>query len=194
MKIQDGQLMVLVDGVERLVPLQDVASKSVVSAWLVPEEYCADRLFVSVAALGEPESVPACDLALSEFLGSVELEPSPEARLELLKAAKIDELNQAFALAHSRLLERRPEGEVLSWPQQVREAELLSASANAPTPLLSAIAAERGISVSELAALVEQNAAAFVLESGALLGRLQSLRVLARDAAAESGLQAIAWQ
>jgi hypothetical protein len=63
MKIENGSLVVTVQGVEKTVPLPTVAADAKVKAWAVPADYRADGLFVAVTVKGESEEIPACDLA-----------------------------------------------------------------------------------------------------------------------------------
>ena len=73
MKIENGSLVVTVQGVEKTVQLPTVAADAKVKAWAVPADYRADGLFVAVTIKGESEEIPACDLAACEFLGELEL-------------------------------------------------------------------------------------------------------------------------
>lgn len=75
----------------------------------------------------------------------------------------------------SALASSYPEGEVASWPAQVKEAEALQADAQAGAPLLAAIAAARGIPLPELASRVLAKSAAYAAASGAIIGRRQAL-------------------
>ncbi len=56
-----------------------------------------------------------------------------------------------------------------TWPQQVAEAKAVLADTNAPTPLLSAIAAGDNIPVTDLATTIIQKADAFSAAAGAVL-------------------------
>ena len=88
MKIENGSLVVTVNGLEKTVPLPTVAADAKVKAWAVPADYRADGLFVAVTVKGESEEIPACDLAACEFLGELELDAGDDAKLEAVKAAK----------------------------------------------------------------------------------------------------------
>lgn len=68
-----------------------------------------------------------------------------------------------------------PPGEVKSWPTQVAEAEAVKLDANAATPLLSAVAAARGVPLGVLAERVLAKAHAYAAASGAIIGRRQAL-------------------
>lgn len=78
--------------------------------------------------------------------------------------AKLKELAQAY-----------PDGEVQSWPTQVAEAEALKLNATAATPLLSAVAAARGVPLDVLADHVLAKAHSYAAASGAIIGHRQAL-------------------
>ena len=103
MKIENGSLVVTVQGVEKTVLLPTVAADAKVKAWAVPADYRADGLFVAVTIKGESEEIPACDLAACEFLGELELDAGIEAKLESAKAAKRLEVNDAYNAAGASL-------------------------------------------------------------------------------------------
>lgn len=84
-----------------------------------------------------------------------------------------------------------PEGEVLSWDQQVIEARKLDADAAAATPLLSAIAAQRGLDVTALAVRVLEKADAYAAASGAIIGTRQKLESAISSASTAEELSAI---
>jgi len=175
MQIQNGNLVVEVEDATMTVPLPEVAATARVKAYLVPEAYRPGRLFVSVTEPGQPEEIPACDQSLIELLGEATLEPSDSAMLEAARAAKRIEINAACDAAVARLATSYPEREIQSWPQQVKEADALAGDADAPAPLLAAIAATRGLPVSELAERVLSKMAAYAHASGALIGLRQAL-------------------
>jgi len=175
MQIQNGNLVVEVEGATMTVPLPEVAATAQVKAYLVPEAYRPGRLFVSVTESGQPEDIPACDQSLVEPLGEATLEPSNSAMLEAARTAKRMEINAACDAAVAKLAAAYPEREIQSWPQQVKEAEALAADADAPAPLLAAIAETRGLPVTELAGLVLSKMVAYAQASGALIGLRQAL-------------------
>lgn len=91
-----------------------------------------------------------------------------------------------------------PDGEVQSWAQQTREAEALAADPQASAPLLTAIAAARGLAVTELASRVLTKVEAYAAASGAIIGQRQALEdaISAVDLAAPDApeqLAAIQW-
>ena len=193
MKIENGSLVVTVDGVEKTIPLPTIASDAKVKAWIVPADYRADGLFVAVTQKGASEEIPACDLAACEFLGEVEFDAGDEAKLEAVKAAKRAEINAACDIAVASLAASYPEREVQSWPQQVKEAEALTNNAEAATPLLAAIADARGLPVVELASRVLGKMNAYAAASGPLIGRRQAAEDLIDVAATPEDVAGIAW-
>lgn len=174
MKIENGSLFVVANGAEKTVSLPVIAADAKVKAWAVPVEYRANGLFVAVTERGQAEEIPACDLAACEFLGEIELDAGIEAKLESAKAAKRLEINEACNSAVAALAASYPEREIQSWPQQVKEAEALTASPQASTPLLTAIAEARSLSAAEMASRVLGKMHAYATASGHLIGRRQA--------------------
>lgn len=193
MKIENGSLVVTVEGVEKTVPLPAVAADAKVKAWIVPADYRADRLFVAVTIKGEAEEIPACDLAACEFLGELELGVVADVKLEAVKAAKRLEINEACNTSVAALAASYPEREIQSWPQQVKEAEALAADPQAAAPLLTAIAEARSLPVVELASRVLGKMNAYAAASGALIGLRQAAEDLIDLAASPEDVASIAW-
>jgi hypothetical protein len=193
MQIQDGNLVVEVEGSTMTVPLPEVATAAKVKAYLVPEAYRPGRLFVSVTVPGQPEDVPACSQDLVELLGEDILEASDAAILNAAKAAKLTEINAECQKAVAALAADYPDSEVQSWPQQVKEAMALSADPQADAPLLTAIATARGLPVAELASRVLGKMNAYAGASGALIGRRQAAEDLIDVAATPEDVAGIAW-
>jgi len=194
MEIQNGNLVVEVEGATMTVPLPEVVTTAQVKAYLVPEAYRPGRLFVSVTEPGQAEEIPACDQSLVEQLGEATLEPSDSAMLEAARAAKRMEINAACDAAVATLAASYPEREIQSWPQQVKEAEALASDMDAPAPLLAAIAATRGLPVSELAGRVLSKMAAYAQASGALIGLRQALEDTLEDAETIEAVVAITFE
>jgi hypothetical protein len=93
-----------------------------------------------------------------------------------IKNLREGENERKFAFRAKALKEDYLEGERDSWDQQRTEAIAYSADETAATPLLSAIATARGITVAELSDKVLANAAAYDAEYGELLGKYQRNR------------------
>lgn len=193
MQIQDGNLVVEVEGSTMTVPLPEVATAAKVKAYLVPEAYRPGRLFVSVTLPGQPEEVPACGQDLVELLGEDTLEASDAAILNAAKAAKLTEINAECQKAVAALAKDYPDSEVQSWPQQVKEATALSADPQADAPLLTAIATARGLPVAELASRVLDKMNAYAAASGVLIGQRQAAEDLITAAEDLEALSAISW-
>ena len=193
MQIQDGNLVVEVEGSTMTVPLPEVATAAKVKAYLVPEAYRPGRLFVSVTVPGQPEDVPACSQDLVELLGEDILEASDAAILNAAKAAKLTEINAECQKAVAALAADYPDSEVQSWPQQVKEATALSADPQADAPLLTALATARGLPAAELASRVMGKMNAYAGASGALIGRRQAAEDLIDVAATPEDVAGIAW-
>ena len=193
MQIQDGNLVVEVEGSTMTVPLPEVATAAKVKAYLVPEAYRPGRLFVSVTVPGQPEDVPACSQDLVELLGEDILEASDAAILNAAKAAKLTEINAECQKAVAALAADYPDSEVQSWPQQVKEATALSADPQADAPLLTAIATARGLPVAELASRVLDKMNAYAAASGVLIGQRQAAEDLITAAEDLEALSAISW-
>ncbi len=193
MQIENGNLVVEVEGSTMTVPLPEVATAAKVKAYLVPEAYRPGRLFISVTVPGQPEDVPACSQDLVELLGEGVLEASDTAILNAAKSAKLTEINAEFQKAVAALAADYPDSEVQSWPQQVKEATALAADAGADAPLLTAIATARGLPVAELASRVLDKMNAYAAASGVLIGRRQAAEDAIGAAASLEDLSAISW-
>jgi hypothetical protein len=76
----------ILDGVQHSLPQLD--KPATVEVWRVPTEYRPSGIFISVASIGKPQEVPACNLADCEYLGSEKLDPHPQALLATAKAEK----------------------------------------------------------------------------------------------------------
>ena len=194
MKIENGSLIVEVAGVEVMTALPAVSTDATVKVWRVPTAYQALGLFVAVTLPGQPEEIPACDMAATHYLGELTLKPSDTEKLRLAKAAKRQEINTGCDTAIAALPAAYPEREVQSWPQQVKEAESLAANPQTPTPLLSAIAVARGLPATELAHRVLANMTAYSTYAGAIIGRRQALEDALDAALTVDQVNAIAWQ
>lgn len=101
----------------------------------------------------------------------------PAAQLADAKAAKQAEINraaQAFAAAAAGLADV-PDFEVKTWVQQAAEAEAWAADPEAPTPMLTQIAAARGIPREALCRGALKKARAYSALSAAVAGQRQAL-------------------
>lgn len=149
------------------------------------------------------EDVSAFQALIDRWQAAHDAATAPPAPLTLteIKALKIAEIDAASAAAISPITSEYSQAERDTWPIQEAEAVALTANAAAPTPMLTAIAAQRGQTVADVSANVLVKAAAFKTLAGATFGKRRSLvdqvmeiQVVAGDTdAAIAAVQAIVW-
>lgn len=106
----------------------------------------------------------------------VEAIPDVEKTLEEVKARKLTEINTACDSILNAAISTYPETEVLTFDQQTSEANAYLASQNpADAPLLTALAAGRGITLDDLVQRVIAKHDAFSQLSGYAIGQRQAL-------------------
>lgn len=189
MNIENGTLTV--NGQSVVLPAIQADAK--VRVWSVPLTYRGNGLFVAVILSGQPDEIPACSLADTEYLGELDYPAAEAHKLEAAKAAKLVEINAACERALATLTSTYPPGELQSWPQQVQEAAAFLLDPPDPTPLLSAIAEVRGLTVADLAARVQAKAEGYAAYSGAIIGKRQAAEDLLGKADTLEGVGAIVW-
>lgn len=91
------------------------------------------------------------------------------------KAAKLSEINKAADKIMAALISTYPDREISTFDKQEAEARAYMADPTAPTPLLSALAKARGLSMDELVKRVIAKADAFAVASGYIIGQRQAL-------------------
>lgn len=91
------------------------------------------------------------------------------------KAAKLSEINKAADKIMAALISTYPDHEIRTFDKQEAEARAYMSDPEAPTPLLSALAKARGISMDELVKRVIAKADAFAAASGYIIGQRQAL-------------------
>lgn len=101
--------------------------------------------------------------------------PTPEELLADAKTAKLAEINTACQRTLESLTPTYPERELTTFDKQETEARAYLADATASTPLLSALAAARGIELADLVGRVIAKADAFASASGYIIGQRQAL-------------------
>ena len=102
--------------------------------------------------------------------------PQTTVTLEEAESAKLTEINAACDAILNAAISTYPETEVLTFDQQTSEANAYLASQNpADAPLLSALAAGRGITLDDLVQRVIAKHDAFSLLSGYVIGQRQAL-------------------
>ena len=99
----------------------------------------------------------------------------PVPTLEQTKAAKLSEINKAADAAIATLTATYPDRELATFDKQEAEARAYAADPTASTPLLSALAEARGISLPDLVERVLAKADAFAVASGSIIGQRQAL-------------------
>ena len=101
--------------------------------------------------------------------------PPPPPTVEELAAEKRSEIHARAAAERAVIAPHYPQHEIDTWGQQLREAEAFTANAQTPVPFLSAMAAARGWSVTDLVARVLLKAGAFAPAGGGIIGTQQAL-------------------
>lgn len=91
------------------------------------------------------------------------------------KAAKLSEINKAADKIMAALISTYPDREISTFDKQEAEARAYMADPTAPTPLLSALAKARGLSMDELVKRVIAKADAFAAAFGYIIGQRQAL-------------------
>lgn len=99
----------------------------------------------------------------------------PIPTFEEAKADKLIEINMAADKTMAALISTYPEREISTFDKQEAEARAYIADPEAPTPLLSALAKARGLSMDELVKRVLVKADAFATASGFIIGQRQAL-------------------
>lgn len=99
----------------------------------------------------------------------------PVPTLDEAKAAKLSEINAAADRTLATLTATYPNREISTFDKQESEARAYAADPTASTPLLSALAQARGISLPELVERVLAKADAFAVASGSIIGQRQAL-------------------
>src|SRR5699024_6835481 len=83
--------------------------------------------------------------------------------LDVVKADRLTTINSACEAELAAIRVKYPDSEVLSWTKQEQEARDWQADSSAPTPLVDALAAERGMAKAELVSRIIAKADAYTL-------------------------------
>ena len=100
---------------------------------------------------------------------------APRQSFEEAKAAKLAEINSACDSILKEAVKTYPDTEVMTFDQQVKEAEAYKADPDASVALLASLASARGIELPELVARVMAKHEACSVLSGAVIGQRQAL-------------------
>lgn len=162
----------LIDGVQ-IKELPRLARPASVTVWSVPTDYMSDGYYIDVTPRGLTQSVPACDSSQTVLLDVLELEADETAMADEARAERLAQVNEEANELLSQLDAAYPDREVLTWDQQVKEAEARQADAQASVPLLAALAQYRAIDVDLLAAKVLEKSMLYKVASGQIMGARQ---------------------
>lgn len=125
--------------------------------------------------------------------GQLVISAPPALTLDQLKAAKLAELSAAFSVGMGVLKVGYPEEEIQSWTKQEAEARNYSPTNSTSAPLLTAMAAARGIPLGELVERVKANADAWTAMSGELIGKRQALEDQVDAATSADKVALVVW-
>lgn len=173
--------------------LPRLATAATVTVWQVPTEYQASGYFVAVDIKDNPATLPACDSGDTVLIGVLDLPADEAAQLDQAKAERLALIAAECDKVLVTVKTSYPQGEVESWPQQVKEAESIASDPNASAPLLSVIASGRGLTVVDLATRVKAKADAFAQISGTIIGKRQVLEDAITAAVTPEEVYAVAW-
>ena len=95
--------------------------------------------------------------------------------IDVKVAAKLAEINGACDSILKTAVKTYPDTEVMTFDQQVREAQSYMADPASPVSLLASLASARGIELADLAARVMAKHQVFSALSGAVIGQRQAL-------------------
>lgn len=110
------------------------------------------------------------------------------------KAAKIEEINQAFDGAAAALMQGYPAAERHTWPRQEAEARAWQEDPDtALTPYLDELALARGIAREDMLARTLENVLRFERASVVLIGKRQMLVDRVAQATGATPLSEIRW-
>lgn len=121
------------------------------------------------------------------------LNAAPPVTLEETRATRRAVIAAAAQRAANDIAQHYPPFEQLTWHEQEVEARSFLADPASETPVLSVIAAERDITLDDLAERVIAKADAFRAISALLAGRRQALEDQIEMAQTVEAVQAIAW-
>ena len=129
-------------------------------------------IFRNISFPDEPSEADLAPLGVTLIPDPV---PTPEELLADAKTAKLSEINAACQSTLETLTPTYPERELTTFDKQESEARACLADPTASTPLLSALAAARGIELADLVGRVIAKADAFAAASGYIIGQRQAL-------------------
>lgn len=133
---------------------------------LTPEEIAAAGM------TGYEHLVSSRNTAVGEDGSIIFTPPAPEP-LDVIKARKLEEINNSYQQAIATLTPTYPDDERLTFDKQEQEARAWLADDSTSTPFVDALAAGRQMDKAELVSRIIAKADAFALASGSLTGQRQ---------------------
>lgn len=171
--------------------LPKLAKPAVVSVWAVPTDYQPNGFYVDVTPDGKPASIPACASSDATRLTTLGLPADDGAMADEARIERQTQVNADADALLSMLDATYPDREVLTWDQQVKEAEALQADPQATAPLLSALAQSREVDLVELAGKVLQKSYQYKVASGHIMGARQWVEQELENAVAHEDVLAV---
>ena len=89
------------------------------------------------------------------------------------RAEAAEQIRNRYAKVMEQIVKPYSDTEQKTWFSQLKEADEWLHDASTPTPMLSALAANRGITINELVAKVKHNDQRYRAAVGAILGKQQ---------------------
>ena len=98
----------------------------------------------------------------------------PEPTHEQLLDVESKNIRQKYAQLMDNIVKPYTKTEQLTWDTQVKEADAYLLNNQAVTPMISALAENRGVALSDLVAWIKENEALYRVAVGTLLGQQQA--------------------
>jgi hypothetical protein len=127
------------------------------------------------ASENDPETLQVYARILNGEAGDIAEYVSPPVDLDKLLNDKLSELKQSAQAEADNLTSSYPDFEKITWADQEREASAWLADNTVETPVLSAIAVARGLTLGELVPRVIDKAASFRTAASQIAGKRQAL-------------------
>lgn len=93
---------------------------------------------------------------------------------EQLKALASRRIREKYAILMDNIAKPYTKTEQLTWDAQVKEADAYLSNNQTDTPMLTAIASNRGVSIADLVTWVKENETMYRVAIGTLLGQQQA--------------------
>ncbi len=146
---------------------------------------------VSIKEVSKVDDDGTTNIFYEYFL--IEVPNRGEKEIELKKELTLKLINKMYDKEVTALLAKYPQREVDTFYKQLEEAKAYIADNTASVPFIKALAAERNLSVSEMANRIVTKDADFTLASGQLTGKRQRLESEVASATTVAEVEAIVW-